>query len=80
MKNYLKDKRVLVGILIVGALGYYFYDQNRKAMIKARAEALASTPATTTTPEVTTAPKPTPIVSPKREISSSLVNMQKEVI
>jgi hypothetical protein len=68
MKNYLKDKRVLVGLLIAGALGYYFYDQNRKAMIKAKAEKMADTPA------------PTPIVSPKRQISNSLDAMQKEVM
>ena len=46
MKNYLKDKRVLVGLLLVGALGYYLYDQRRKANIKAKAEELANTPAT----------------------------------
>ena len=58
MKNYLKDKKVLVGLLIAGAVAYYFYDKKRKADIKSKAEALASTPATTTTPEVAPAPKP----------------------
>lgn len=59
MKNYLKDKRVLVGLLLVGAVAYYLYDQKRKAQIKADAEVLASTPATTE-PEAVT-PKPTMI-------------------
>ena len=80
MKNYLKDKKVLVGLLIAGAVAYYFYDKKRKADIKSKAEALASTPATTTTPEVAPAPKPTPIVSPKKQLANSLDAMQKEVI
>jgi len=79
MKNYLKDKKVLVGLLIAGALGYYLYDQNRKAMIKSMGENMADTPATPA-PEVAPAPKPTPIVSPKKQLANSLDAMQKEVI
>jgi len=58
MKNLLKDKKVIVGAVVVLALGYYLYDQKRKANLKARAEVLASTPATTTitATEVTTPP------------------------
>ena len=52
MKNLLKDKKVLVGlVLVAGAVGYYFYDQRRKAKIKADAQALASTPPATTLPK-----------------------------
>jgi len=55
MKNLLKDKKVLVGLLIVGAVtAYYFYDKNKKTKIKADAEAMASTPATTTPAPTTT--------------------------
>lgn len=55
MKNLLKDKKVLVGLLIVGAVtAYYFYDKNKKNKIKADAEAMASTPATTTPAPATT--------------------------
>lgn len=74
MKNYLKDKRVLVGLLIAGALGYYFYDQNRKAMIKARAEKMADTPANA--PEATTPP----ILNPKKQMISSLETVARETI
>jgi hypothetical protein len=59
MKNYLKDQKVLIGLLIAGAVAYYFYDKKRKADIKAEAEALASTPADTTPPPPP-APKPKP--------------------
>jgi uncharacterized membrane protein YebE (DUF533 family) len=48
MKNLLKNKKVLVGlVVVVGALGYYLYDQKKKKDIKAMAEKLADTPATT---------------------------------
>jgi uncharacterized membrane protein YebE (DUF533 family) len=78
MKNYLKDKKVLVGLLIAGAVAYYFYDKKRKADIKARAEELASTPATTT-PEATT-PTPTPILNPKKQTVGVLETVAKETI
>jgi uncharacterized membrane protein YebE (DUF533 family) len=66
MKNYLKDKRVLVGLVIVaGAVGYYIYDQKRKAKIKADAEILANT-----------APTPTPIIkSPKHDANYKSLDM-----
>ena len=65
MKNYLKDKKVLVGLaIVVAGVGYYFYDQNKKSRIKAKAEELADT-----LPEVSTnrtpaanKPKPTQLV------------------
>jgi hypothetical protein len=44
MKNYLKDKKVLVGLVVVAALGYYLYDRNKKAKIKSDAQIMASTP------------------------------------
>ena len=45
MKNYLKDKRVMVGLaLVAGVFAYYYYDKNRKANIKAKAEVMADTP------------------------------------
>ena len=73
MKNYLKDKKVLVGLVIAGALAYYFYDKNKKAKIKADAQAMASTPATTTpapaTTTTTTAGTTPPIV--KSTLSSA---------
>lgn len=43
MKNLLKDKRVLVGALVLaGLVSYYLYDKNKKAKIKAGASAMAS--------------------------------------
>jgi hypothetical protein len=56
MKNYLKDKKVLVGLLALGVVAYYVYGQKRKADLKARAEELANTPAIVSTTEVSTAP------------------------
>jgi len=51
MKDLLKNKKVLVGlVVVVGAVGYYVYDQKRKAKIKADAEVLANTPPKVTTP------------------------------
>jgi hypothetical protein len=46
MKNLLKDKKVIIGTLVILALGYYLYDQKRKADIKSNANTLASTPPT----------------------------------
>jgi hypothetical protein len=56
MKNYLKDKKVLVGLLALGVVAYYVYGQKRKADLKARAEELANTPAIVANLEVSTAP------------------------
>lgn len=53
MKDLLKNKKVVVGALAALVLGFYLYDQKRKADLKARAEVLASTPATTTTTTTT---------------------------
>jgi uncharacterized membrane protein YebE (DUF533 family) len=64
MKNLLKDKKVLIGLVIAGALAYYFYDKNKKNKIKADAEAMASTPATTT-PETATTTTTTTTTMPK---------------
>ena len=69
MKKILKDKKVLLGLVVVlGAVGYYVYDQKRKANLKSMAEALASTPAEgTTAPEGATPP----IVNPTKTMLSS---------
>jgi hypothetical protein len=54
MKNYLKDQKVLVGLaIVVAGVGYYMYDQKRKAKIKEEADKMASTP-----PEHTLKPPP----------------------
>lgn len=57
MKNLLKNKKVLVGLVVIaGAVGYYYYDKKKKAQIKADAEVLANTPVYE--PVYTTEPAP----------------------
>ena len=34
MKDLLKNKKMLLGLLVVGALGYYFWNKNHEAKEK----------------------------------------------
>ena len=45
MKDLLKNKKVLVGLLALGVVAYYVYGQKRKADIKAKGQEYADTPA-----------------------------------
>jgi uncharacterized membrane protein YebE (DUF533 family) len=65
MKDLLKNKKVLVGLLALGVVAYYVYGQKRKADLKARAEELANT----TPPEIATS----------QSTASTPVKLEKEL-
>ena len=64
MKNLLKDKKVLIGLLVLaGGVGYYFYDKNRKEKVKAQAQTMAGTPFKA---------QPSHLNAPRADVSSAI--------
>jgi len=80
MKNLLKNKKVLVGLVVIaGAVGYYYYDKKKKAKIKADAEVLANTPADTTEPAPVQPPTTQEIQQLQREKSLKLNTLEGRI-